>query len=42
MHTPLLLFSIYVVCKMDKTKFLQVSKKRDLSNQSHSAEQQKK
>ena len=37
----LLLFFIYIVCKVDITKFLKVSKKRDLSNQSDSGEQQK-
>ena len=33
---------IYIVYKMDITKFLRVLKKRDLSDQSDSGEQQKK
>ena len=33
---------IYIAYKMDITKFLLVSKKRDLSDQSDSGEQQKK
>ena len=38
----LLLLFIYIAYKMDITKFLRVSKKRDLSDQSDSREQQKK
>ena len=38
----LLLLFIYIAYKMDITKFLRVSKKRDLSDQSDSGEQQKK
>ena len=33
---------IYIAYKMDITKFLRVSKKRDLSDQSDNGEQQKK
>ena len=42
MFTVLLLLFIYIVCKMDITKFLRVSKNRDLSDQSYSVGQQKK
>ena len=37
-----LLFFVYIAYKMDITKCLRVSKKRDLNNQSDSGEQQKK
>ena len=37
----LLLLYIYIAYKMDTTKFLRVSKKRDHSDQSDSGEQKK-
>ena len=42
LYILLLLFFVYIAYKMDITKFLRVSKKRDLNNQSDSEEQQKK
>ena len=38
----LLLLFIYIVCKMDITKLLRVLKKRELSNQLDSGEQENK
>ena len=42
LYILLLLFFVYIAYKMDITKFLRVSKNRDLNNQSDSGEQQKK
>ena len=41
-YTLLLLVFIYIVCKMDITNFLRVSRKRDLCDQSDSGEGPKK
>ena len=42
LYILLLLFFVYIAYKMDITKFLRVSKNRDLNNQLDSGEQQKK